>query len=301
MTLFALILALGLLVDAAIVVIENIHRRYGTAGAGADKQAVTISATNEIGNATNLATFAVMLVFISMLVALTGMPRQYFLPVAITVPMAMAASVVVAYIVAPWAANRWVKLPTSSPSLLEDPADNPESAHGGHKPDWLQRVYLRLMGPLQARSRTRRAFACGAVVALLLSVAMGGWQFIRPAGVGGPVPPLGVAMGFLPKDNKNTFNVVIATAESSPVENTARLVGEINHLLAGHSQVVNYQSWIGRAGVADFNGMIQGSAWSMAGRSSDAPISIRSAIRSRSAPMCPARPNPIPLISRGSL
>jgi multidrug efflux pump subunit AcrB len=249
-TLFALILALGLLVDAAIVVIENIHRRYGAAGAGADKQAVTISATNEIGNATNLATFAVMLVFISMLVALTGMPRQYFLPVAITVPMAMAASVVVAYIVAPWAANRWVKLP----------ADNPESAHGGHRPDWLQRVYLRLMGPLQARSRTRRAFACGAIVALLLSVAMGGWQFIRPAGVGGLVPPLGVAMGFLPKDNKNTFNVVIATAESSPVENTARLVGEINHLLAGHPQVVNYQSWIGRAGVADFNGMIQGTS-----------------------------------------
>jgi len=251
-TLFALILALGLLVDAAIVVIENIHRHYGSAGAGADKQAVTVTATNEIGNATNLATFAVMLVFISMLVALTGMPRQYFLPVAVTVPIAMAASVVVAYIVAPWAANRWVRLPATSPGLLDE--------YNGHKPDWLQTLYLRLMRPLQARSKTRRALAIGAIIALLLSIAMGGWQFIRPAGAGGPVPPLGVAMGFLPKDNKNTFNVVITMPESSPVENTARLVGEINRLMAKHDQVVNYQSWIGRAGVADFTGMIQGTS-----------------------------------------
>lgn len=255
-TLFALILALGLLVDAAIVVIENIHRHYGSAGSGADKQAITVAATNEIGNATNLATFAVMLVFISMLFALTGMPRQYFLPVAVTVPMTMAASVIVAYIVTPWAANRWIKAPATTPSLL----DEPEDAHGAHKPDRLQNFYLRLMRPLQEQSKARRIFAISAIAALVLSVAMGGWQFIRPSGVGGPVAPLGVAMGFLPKDNKNTFNVVISMPESSPVENTARLVGEINGLLANHDQVVNYQSWLGRAGVADFTGMIQGTA-----------------------------------------
>jgi len=77
-TLFALILALGLLVDAAIVVIENIHRHYASRKPKADKEAETVLATNEIGNATNLATFAVMLVFITLLLALTGMPRQYF-------------------------------------------------------------------------------------------------------------------------------------------------------------------------------------------------------------------------------
>ncbi|WP_200887634.1 efflux RND transporter permease subunit [Sphingobium fuliginis] len=100
----------------------------------------------------------------------------------------------------------------------------------------------------------------GAVVALLLSIAQGGWQFIRPAGVGGPVPPLGVAMGFLPKDNKNTFNIVITMAEASPVENTARMVHEIDGLLAANPLVVNYQNWIGQAGVPDFNGLMQGTA-----------------------------------------
>src|SRR3546814_14882529 len=86
--------------------------------------------------------------------------------------------------------------------------------------------------PLQERSSARRALMIGAILALLLSAAQGGWQFIRPSGVGGPVPPLGVAMGFLPKDNKNTFNIVITMVEASPVENTARMVPEIDGLLA---------------------------------------------------------------------
>src|SRR3546814_3050125 len=82
----------------------------------------------------------------------------------------------------------------------------------------------------------------GAILALLLSAAQGGWQFIRPSGVGGPVPPLGVAMGFLPKDNKNTFNIVITMVEASPVENTARMVHEIDGLLAADPLVTNYQN-----------------------------------------------------------
>src|SRR3546814_14202960 len=100
----------------------------------------------------------------------------------------------------------------------------------------------------------------GAILALLLSAAQGGWQFIRPSGVGGPVPPLGVAMGFLPKDNKNTFNVLITSVEASPVENTARMVHESDGLLAADPLVTNYQNWIGQAGVPDFNGLMQGSS-----------------------------------------
>jgi multidrug efflux pump subunit AcrB len=67
-------------------------------------------------------------------------------------------------------------------------------------------------------------------------------------------------MGFLPKDNKNTFNVVIAMADNSPIENTAKMVREISGLLSTDPLVVNYQSWLGRAGVADFNGMMQGTS-----------------------------------------
>src|SRR3546814_3978935 len=87
----------------------------------------------------------------------------------------------------------------------------------------------------------------GAILALLLSAAQGGWQLIRPSGVGGPVPPLGVAMGFLPKDHKNTFNIVITMVEASPVENTARMVHEIDGLIAADPLVKNLQKWIGQA------------------------------------------------------
>lgn len=249
-TLFALILALGLLVDASIVVIENVHRHYHARTFGS-KEEVTVHATNEIGNATNLATFAIMLVFAALLLV-TGMAGDYFYPIAYNVPIAMAASVVVAYVVTPWAANRWVARPAPLEALRED------NAHVTQ--DRLQRLYLRLITPLQQRPQARRALAAGVALALLLSLLQGGWQFMRPAGVAGAVPPLGVALGFLPKDNKNTFNIVIATAEATPVETTDRLLRDIGRLLAIHPQVLNYQSWGGRAGVPDFNGLIQGTS-----------------------------------------
>lgn len=257
-TLFALILALGLLVDASIVVIENIHRHYH-GHSSASKEDVTVLATNEIGGATNLATFAVMLVFAALLLV-TGMAGDYFYPIAYNVPIAMLASILVAYIVTPWAANRWVKRPAPTGGILDDGSEEAADVHEEHKPDKLQDAYLWLIRPLQERSNARRALMIGAILALLLSAAQGGWQFIRPSGVGGPVSPLGVAMGFLPKDNKNTFNIVVTMAEASPVENTARMVHEIDGLLSANPLVVNYQNWVGQAGVPDFNGLMQGTS-----------------------------------------
>lgn len=256
-TLFALIVALGLLVDASIVVIENIHRHYHHARTPGSKQDVTVLATNEIGNATNLATFAIVVVLLSLLVMLTGMPADYFYPLAFNVPVAMLVSIAAAYIITPWAANRW--LPRPEPAAAPA-ADAPGEAFHAPGPDRLQRVYLQLFVPLQERASVRRWLAIGIAVAMTVSLLQGGWQFVRPAGVGGPVPPLGVALGFLPKDNKNTFNVVVEAPRASPVEETDQLVREIGRLFAKHPHVTNYQSWIGRAGVADFNGLIQGTA-----------------------------------------
>lgn len=253
-TLFALILALGLLVDAAIVVIENIHRHYGAKRTRSPKEATTVRATNEIGNATNLATFAVMLVFITLLLALTGMPRQYFFPIAVTVPVAMVASVVVAYIVTPWAANRWLH----RHDIQEEGAHAKEEAHG--QPGWLERLYLRLFAPLQQRRSVRLAFAGLVLLLMVASIMQGAWQFVRPAGIGGAVSSLGVPIGFLPKDNKNTFNIVVSMPENTPVEETDRFVREITALLSTQKHVLNHQTWIGQAGVADFNGLFKGTA-----------------------------------------
>ncbi len=244
-TLFALILALGLLVDAPIVVLENIHRHYGAPGS-ASKAETTVLAVNEIGNATNLATLAVILVFGSLLLV-TGMAGDYFYPVAYNVPIAMAASILAAYVVTPWAACRWIP----RHALTGAP---------GERRDWMQRLYLRLIAHLQASPRGRRRLALAVGVMIVLSMMQGAWQFVRPEGLGGKVSPLGVAVGFLPKDNKNTFNIVISTAETSTIEDTDRLVREIGALLARHPAVTNYQSWVGQAGVVDFNAMIQGTA-----------------------------------------
>lgn len=260
-TLFALILALGLLVDAAIVVIENIHRHYASRKPKADKQAETVLATNEIGNATNLATFAVMLVFITLLLALTGMPRQYFFPIAVTVPVAMVASIVVAYIVVPWASNRWLH----RHEVQREESSWPETEHGqlvhGHgAPGRIERLYLRLFGPLQQRRNVRIGFALAVLLLMAVSLMQGAWQFVRPAGVGGAVSALGVPIGFLPKDDQNTFNVVVSMPETTPVEDTDRLVRQVTAVLAREPHVLNYQTWVGQAGVADFSGLFKGTA-----------------------------------------
>jgi multidrug efflux pump subunit AcrB len=244
-TLFALILSLGLLVDAAIVVIENIHRHYARLGQR-NKRAVTVQATNEIGSPTNLATIAVMLVFVSLVPMLTGMPGQYFYPVGFTVPLAMAVSLLVAYTVVPWAANRWLKPGEGHDLEDHDPKDR------------LHRVYHAVMTPLIHRPGLRRGVLLGMVAAIVLSLLQPAWQFVRPAGVSGAQSWLGVEMAMLPKDNKNTFNISLDMPAPTPLETTDRAVREIGAVLRENALILNYQSWIGEAGVIDFNGLLRG-------------------------------------------
>lgn len=243
-SLFGLILSLGLVVDAAIVVIENIHRRYSHLGQD-DKRRTTVQATNEIGNPTNLATLAVMMVFGSLLV-ITGMPGQYFYPVAFSVPVAMAASLLVAYSVVPWAANRWLK-----PGEGRDLEDHDTR-------DRLHRVYRAVMTPLVDRPRLRRNVFLLAALAITLSLFQPLWQFVRPGGMSGPQAWFGIEMAMMPKNDINTFNITIDMPESAPVEDTDRLAREIGVLLRRSPLVRDYQTWIGKAGVIDFNGLLRG-------------------------------------------
>ena len=87
---------------------------------------------------------------------------------------------------------------------------------------------------------------------------MGGWQFIRPEGVGGSVSPFGVALGFLPKNNCNTFAIVLQLPEDTPVETTDRCTRDLDRLLAAHPLVTDYETFVGSAGVMDFSSMLQG-------------------------------------------
>jgi len=244
-TLFALILSLGLLVDAAIVVVENIHRHYSQLGTKSKREA-TILATNEIGNPTNLATFAIMLVFISLLV-ISGMSGQYFYPLAFNVPIAMFASLLVAYVVAPWAANRWLK--------LEDGRDLDKHDSQSR----LRQLYYLIITPLLNRRWVRYTTMLLILAAIGLSLLQPAWQFLRPQGINGPLSPGGVALAFLPKDNKNTFNVTIDMPEFTPVEVTDQVARQVGRQLRKSPHITNYQTWIGQAGIIDFNGLLRGS------------------------------------------
>ena len=245
-TLFGLIMSLGLVVDAAIVVIENIHRNYGQLGQG-DKRQVTVQSTNEIGNPTNLATVAVMAVFLSLLPILTGMGGQYFHPVGIVVPVAMAASLLVAYCVVPWAANRWLKSSEGHDLENHDPAYH------------LRRYYRAAMLPLLSSAKWRRYLFLIVLAMIALSLLQPLWQFIRPSGLSGPQSFFGIETSLLLKDNTNTFNITIDMPEPTPLETTDQLAREIGVLLRQTPEVRDYQTWLGEAGVIDFNGMLRGS------------------------------------------
>ena len=244
-SLFALILSLGLLVDDAIVVIENIHRHYRS-GDGRSKRKTTILACAEVGGAANLATATVMAVFVSLFM-ITGMSGQYFYPIAFNVPIAMAASLFVAYTVTPWASYRWLHHASAKPITARK-----RKSHLAYFYRWLVLFAIR--------KKPLRWLIYGLTLGLLLiTILQPAWQFVRPQGVVGPKPYLGVALGFLPKDNKNTFNIAIEMPETTPVEITDKAVREINSLVARHPLVMNTQSWIGQSGIIDFNGLLRGS------------------------------------------
>lgn len=243
-TLFALILSLGLLVDAAIVVIENIHRHYNTLGAESKVDASVI-ATNEIGNPTNLATFAIMLVFASLLV-ISDMSGQYFYPIAFNVPIAMFASLLAAYIITPWAANRWLKLGEGKDLESHD------------KKDSLHVFYYRVITPFLDKRWLRYFFAFITLLLIGLSLLQPAWQFIRPGGITAPFASGGVVMAFLPKADKNTFNITIDMPEFTPVELTDRAARDVGRVLRSINQITDYQTSIGQAGVIDFNGLLRG-------------------------------------------
>lgn len=255
-TLYALILGLGMLVDDAIVVIENIHRHYDQLPPNADKNArakAAIIATHEIGNPTTLATFTVVTVFLS-LILVTGMLGQYFYPITFNVPVAMIASLIIAYSVTPWLARRWLL------TAIGHAGPHKDDLIRGAEPLGLQKLYKALMTPLLNLRWLRRLFYLVVGLLLILSLLQPAWQFLRPQGLAGAVSPLGVPLAFLPKDDKKTFLVHIHLPETTPLEVTDRAAREVGELLGRHPLVTNYQTFVGIPSVVDFNGQLKGSA-----------------------------------------
>jgi multidrug efflux pump subunit AcrB len=244
-TLYALILALGMLVDDAIVVTENAHRHYHALPHGADAPARTdaaVWATHEIGNPTTLATLTIVLVFLS-LQLVSGMLGDYFLPIAFNVPVAILASLLIAYTVTPWMARRWLS------------AGRTKAADG----ETMKRGYRSLLSALLRWSWLRRGFYVVVIALFLGSLLQPAWQFVRPAGVAGAVSVGGVPLAFLPKDDKDSFLVHIRLPETAPLEVTDALAREVEAELRRHPQVRDFTTHVGLPAVIDFNGLLKGS------------------------------------------
>lgn len=250
-TLFALILSLGLLVDAAIVVIENIHRHLHHGSKKSFAETLVI-ATNEIGNPTNIATIAVILAFIPM-AFVTGMMGPFMMPIPFNVPVAMIASIVIAYMVVPWASNRWLAGKAARDALertpcLEEPC----------KPDALQQAYMTVLTPL-IRSAGKRNLTFLVVLALLGgAMLMPAWQFIRPSGLNGPLSPLGVELKMLPNDNTNTLLLQVDMPAGTALDATDQVARAVGGVVGAHPHVTDYQTFLGLTAPIDFAALVRG-------------------------------------------
>ncbi len=232
-TLFALILSLGLLVDDAIVVVENIHRHYKLQQHSRLQGAIL--AVNEIGMPTILATVTVVLAFIPM-AFVTGMMGPYMRPIPFNVPVAMITSLFVAFIVTPWASYRLMK------------ADH----HDGVNPPSLEetiiyRTYKKILGPLLAVSRRRNMFLGLIAVVFLVTMSFPLFQWVQ--------------FRMLPKANKNTFLVSIDMPPGTLIENTDRAARALGAYLHRIPEVKDYETYVGTGSVMDFNGLLRGGAF----------------------------------------
>src|SRR5690606_33527641 len=213
-TLFALIFSIGILVDDAIVVVENIvrHARLATGGEGG-LGAVAVRAVDEVGNPTILATLAVVAAILPM-AFVGGLMGPYMRPIPIGASAAMLFSLLVAFLVTPWAAVRLLgRHGTAGPTA--GPAPATATPPGGsvpgvaHREDRLTRWYRAFMGTLIADRRRRLLFLAGVIVLLLGAVAL--------------VPLHLVTVKMLPFDNKSEFQVLVDMPEGTPLEQTAKV------------------------------------------------------------------------------
>jgi multidrug efflux pump subunit AcrB len=233
-TLFALIFSIGILVDDAIVVVENVVRHLRQPGArGRSLADIAVEATDEVGNPTILATFAVIAAIIPM-GFVGGLMGPYMRPIPIGASAAMLFSLLVAFVVSPWAARRLFR---KSPA---GPHGQGEGSRGA-----LTRIYRRAMTPLvtEGRGRTRLVFFAAIAALLLAAVAL---------------VPLGIVhVKMLPFDNKNEFQVVVDFPEGTTLETTNRALGEMADALGALPEIVGTEVYAGTAAPYNFSGLVR--------------------------------------------
>ncbi len=228
-TLFALIFSIGILVDDAIVVVENIVRHFRMdENRERSFREVAIDAVDEVGNPTILATFAVIAAILPM-AFVRGLMGPYMRPIPVGASSAMLFSLMVAFTVTPWAALKF---------LGGRAAGHHDEAEGN-----LTRRYRQLMGGLLDHNRNALMFLGIVVILLLLAVAL--------------VPLKAVKVKMLPFDNKSEFQVILNMPEGSSLEQTTAIAQQMGRRIAADPDVTDYQVYSGVAAPFNFNGLVR--------------------------------------------
>jgi len=228
-SLFALIFSIGILVDDAIVVVENIHRRMGLDHDGLE--AIIPRAVDEVGGPTILATLTVIAALLPM-AFVSGLMGPYMSPIPINASIGMVISLAIAFIVTPWLALRLIK----------------HDAHGAHAAgdNKLLGLFRSRLTPFlrgDAGKGARRKLWLGIGLAILISVAL-------------PVIKL-VILKMLPFDNKSEFQIIVDMPVGTPLEKTAQVLAEMGAAVADVPEVTDYQAYAGTAAPINFNGLVR--------------------------------------------
>ncbi len=227
-TLFALILALGLVVDDPIVSVENIYRHL-TMGGRKKLEAISI-AINEVMPPVILATLAIIVSFLPMFF-ITGMMGPYMRPMALNVPLAMLMSMLVSFAITPWVSSKLLKHDIAG----EEPYDLTKTTN--------YRIYRRVILP----------FVNSKIKSILLLLVVAVLFFISVAlALTGHVP-----LKMLPFDNKNEFQVLIDPPEGATLETTNAVAREVENVLMAMPEVTDYITTVGASSPMDFNGLVR--------------------------------------------
>jgi len=229
-SLFALIFSIGILVDDAIVVVENIHRHQQLTP-GMPLREIIPTAVDEVGGPTILATLTVIAALLPM-AFVSGLMGPYMSPIPINSSLGMALSLAIAFTVTPWLALKLMKPHAAGHAAAP-------SATAGR----LQRLFQRLLLPLLDSARKRWLLLAGILAALLLSVGLALVQW--------------VVLKMLPFDNKSEFQLVVEMPAGTPLENTAAALQELGAHLAKQPEVRDLQGYAGTASPITFNGLVR--------------------------------------------
>jgi len=227
-TLFALILSLGLLVDDPITGVDNIER-YLQSGKESLKESI-VGAINEIRVPLLLSTLAIVLAF-APLAFITGMMGPYMAPMAFNVPLSVMVSTIVAFFVTPWLASKLLKYPSKS------------NQNQGNQPSGFDSFYRKILNPILD---SRRQSKCVLLVVFIVFVVAAILPVMRF-----------VPLKLLPFDNKNEIQIVIDMPESTTLEQTAALAKNISAKVQLLPEIKAISAYVGISSPIDFNGLVR--------------------------------------------